>query len=408
MKIGIDYTAAIRQGAGVGRHTRSLVATMLEQEPLDTDFVLFYAAGGLNQSQQTHLYSLERHRPANVKYVRLPFSEPELTRLWQRLKIPLPLEWLAWMDNPFPFPAPLSGLDVFHFPDFALPPHRKGKGLVTIHDLSFMVVPECAEAGLRRYLTAAVPHAVKRANRVIVVSENIKHELVERLGTPPEKIKVVYNGVGPQFRPFNETERFELEEVRQRHKLPKHFALFVSTIEPRKNLTRLVEAWAEVKQTPAGRDRKLVLAGRRGWLYEPIFRRISDLKLTEEITWLDFVPDVDLPALYNLAELFLFPSLYEGFGIPPLEALACGTPVVTADNTALREVFEGAAVLCQATNTVSITEAILTTLTSLDGDRHLVTELRAAGLNRAKQFTWERAAGETLALYREMAGLKFQ
>jgi glycosyltransferase involved in cell wall biosynthesis len=144
------------------------------------------------------------------------------------------------------------------------------------------------------------------------------------------------------------------------------------------------------------------LAGRRGWLYEPIFRRISELKLTNEIIWLDFVPDADLPALYNLADLFVFPSLYEGFGIPPLEALACGTPVVTADNTALREVFEGAAVLCQATNTASITEAILTTLESLDGDRLLLTELRHEGLERAKRFTWERAACDTLALYRDM------
>lgn len=403
VKVGIDYTAAVRQGAGVGRHTRSLVASMLEQATPEMEFVLFYASGGLNLQQQSHLLSLEINRPTNVRYVRLPFSEPDLTRLWQRLKVPLPLEWLAWIDNPFPFPAPLSRMDVVHFPDFALPPHRHGKSVVTIHDLSFMVVPECAEAGLRRYLTEAVPRAVRRADQVIVVSESIKSELIERLGTSPEKLHVIYNGVGPQFRPFKRDERDQLEDVRSRHNLPEHFALFVSTIEPRKNLTRLAEAWAEVKKTPAGRDRKLVLAGRRGWLYEPIFRRIAELNLTNEIIWLDFVPEADLPALYNLAELFVFPSLYEGFGIPPLEALACGTPVVTADNTALKEVFEGAAVLCKATDTASITAGILRTLESLDGDRSLVKQLREEGLVRARRYTWEQAARDTLKLYRKMA-----
>ena len=402
-KIAIDYTAAVRQGAGVGRHTRSLVAALLEQAPEDLEFVLFYAAGGLSSQQQTHLYSLERRRPPNVRYLRLPFSEPGLTRLWQRLRVPLPLEWMAWLDNPFPFPAPLSGTDVMHFPDFVLPPHINGRDIVTIHDLSFMVVPECAEEGLRRYLTEAVPRAVKKADRVIVVSESIKQELIERLGTPAEKLRVIYNGVGPQFRPFREDERELLEEVRQRHNLPEHFALFVSTIEPRKNLVRLVEAWAAVKQTPTGRERKLVLAGRRGWLYEPIFRRIAELKLTEEIIWLDFVPEADLPALYNLAELFVFPSLYEGFGIPPLEALACGTPVVTSDNTALKEVFEGAAVLCKANDTDSITQAILNTLESIDDNRQLVQKLGEEGLKRAQRYTWENAASDTLALYREMA-----
>jgi glycosyltransferase involved in cell wall biosynthesis len=403
IKTGIDYTAAVRQGAGVGRHTRSLVAAMLEQETSDFEFVLFYAAGGLSLQQQSQLLALEINRPPNVRYVRLPFSEPGLTRLWQRLRVPLPLEWLARLDSPFPFPAPLARLDIAHFPDFTLPPHLHGQSIVTIHDLSFMVEPECSEAGLRRFLTEAVPRAVKKADRVIVVSQSIKEQLMERLGTPSDKILVVYNGVGPQFRPYKRDEYELLEDVRARHNLPPHFALFVSTIEPRKNLVRLAEAWAEVKKTPAGRDRKLVLAGRRGWLYEPIFRRIAELNLTNEVIWLDFVPEADLPALYNLAELFVFPSLYEGFGIPPLEALACGTPVVTADNTALKEVFEGAAVLCQATDTASITQAIVRTLESLDGDRKLVNHLREEGLIRARRYTWEQAARDTLNLYREMA-----
>ncbi len=400
----MDYTAAIRQGAGVGRHTRSLVSALLEitKDKPEIEFSLFYASGDLSGSQQAFILGQRKQPPANARYAALPFSERDLTRLWQRLKIPLPLEAVAWLGNPFSYPAPLAGLDLLHFPDFTLPPHFKKPDIVTIHDLSFLIVPENSEAGLRRYLAEAVPRTVKKADKIIVVSESIKQELIERLGTPPEKIEVIYNGVGPQFQPFGEAQREEMEAVRDRHKLPEKFALFVSTIEPRKNLVRLVEAWDKVRQTPAGKQRKLVLAGRRGWLYEPIFRRISELKLTEDILWLDFVPDADLPALYNLADIFVFPSLYEGFGIPPLEALACGTPVVTANNSALKEIFEGAAFMCDAGDTNSIAQAIIQTLEDLDGPQKLIQEYRTEGLARAHRFSWENAARQTLEIYQKL------
>jgi len=400
-KIGIDYTAAIRQGAGVGRHTRSLVAAILEQTTPDLEFSLFYAAGGLSQSQQSFVAAQQQKYSGQARFIALPFSEPTLTRLWQRLKVPLPLEWVARLGQPLTNRDKVFPLDVLHFPDFALPYYRQGQSIVTIHDLSFMVRPECAEAGLRRYLSETVPRTVKRADQVIVVSESIKQELIERLRTPAEKLHVIYNGVSPQFRPFGQPEREALEEVRTRHALPERFALFVSTIEPRKNLVRLVEAWAKVKQTPAGRERKLILVGRKGWLYEPIFQRIAELKLENEISWLNFVPDDDLPALYNLADLFVFPSLYEGFGIPPLEALACGRPVVVADNSAMAEIFKGAATLCQAESVNSIAEAIIISLENLDNSNQLIKERREEGLARAHRLTWQNAALQTLKLYRE-------
>ncbi len=406
MRIGIDYTAAVRQGAGIGRYTRSLMTALISHtqrlEPLDIELLFFYAGGQLSTQQLTYLYSLEKQRPAHVNYVRLPLSEPILTRLWQRLQIPFPLEWVARLDftSLFPFPGPLGKLDIVHSPDFALPPHRHGKGLVTIHDLSFLVVPECAEDGLRKYLTATVPRAVMRADKIVAVSQHTKRDLVNLLGVRDEKIQVVYNGVDEQFQPIGDLQ--VLAEVRQRLELPDQFVLFVGTIEPRKNLTRLVEAWQLVRQSEAGRNRKLVLAGRRGWLYEPIFQRITELGLRDEIVWLDFVADADLPALYNLADCFAFPSVYEGFGIPPLEALACGTPVVTANNSALPEIFEDVARLVEAHDVRAIANAIVQTLSDLDADGAAVQNLRLAGLERAAQFSWERAAGETLELYRSL------
>ncbi len=404
MRVGIDFTPAVRQGGGIGRWVRSLVGGLLElneaETQADLEYVLFYAGGGLNSPQQTYVYSQERKRPANLSFARLPFSEPTLTKLWQRLRLPIPLEWVARLDSIFPYPDRIGKLDVVHFPDFVVPPHLHGRSLVTIHDLSFMITPECADAKLREYLSEAVPRSVRKAQHISVDSAAIKQDLIERLKVPAEKITVIYGGVGPEFRPLED--RSALEETRTRLGLPEHFVLFVGTIEPRKNLARLAEAWSQLKDSEVGRGRKLVLAGRRGWLYEPIFRRITELGLQNEVVWLDFVPESDLVSLYNLADLFCFPSLYEGFGIPPLEALACGTPVVTANNSSLAEVCGGAALMCDATNVESIADAIRRGLESLDGDGQLLAQFRAEGLARARQFTWQRAAQEALSLYREM------
>ncbi len=401
MRVGIDFTPAVRQSGGIGRWVRSLVGALLELEDRQgLEYLLFYAGGNLSSQQEVFVYRQQRRSPPDVDFARLPFSEPTLTRLWQRLRLPLPLEWLARSGSFFPYPNPIGKLDVIHFPDFAVPPHQHGKALVTIHDLSFMITPECAEAKLRKYLSQTVPRSVHKADRISVDSAAIKQDLIERLKVPPEKIEVIYGGVGPEFRPIEDREH--LEEVRVRLNLPEHFVLFLGTIEPRKNLARLAEAWYQIKDTPAGRERRLVMAGKRGWLYEPIFRRITELGLQNEIIWLDYVAEDDLPALYNLADLFCFPSLYEGFGIPPLEALACGTPVVTANNSSLAEVFTGAALMCEATDTASIAEAMLSSLEDLDRGGPELAQRRAAGLKRAQEFTWERAAREAMALYRTM------
>lgn len=406
MRVAIDYTPAARQDGGIGRWTRSLVGALLALEEAQTDqFVLFYAGGGLNEKQQTFIQAEQAKYSASngpaVRFVRLPFSEPALTRLWQRLHLPLPLELIARMGQPWSLANPLGRPDVLHFPDFVRPPHLGGRSLVTVHDLSFMITPDCAEEKLRRYLTAAVPRSVQKADRVSVDAAAIKNDLAERLAVPLEKMTVIYGGVGPEFHPISD--KAYLEAVRLRLKLPERFLLFLGTIEPRKNLACLAEAWAKIKDSEAGRGRRLVLAGRKGWLYAPILERIDELGLRDEIVWLDFVPEGDLAALYNLADLFCFPSLYEGFGIPPLEALACGTPVVTANNSSLAEVFTGAALLCEATDVDSIAAAIRQGLTSLDSDGQLLAGLRAEGLQRASAFTWERAAREALALYRDMS-----
>jgi glycosyltransferase involved in cell wall biosynthesis len=301
---------------------------------------LFYAGGALNLQQENFVAS-QADISLRAKMVRLPFSEPTLTRLWQRLRLPIPLELVGRLSGT----NLLDKTDLLHFPDFVVPPHRRSKRtIVTVHDLSFLVAPECAEPKLQKYLAQAVPRAVRKADHITVDAAAIKADLINLFGVPPEKISVIYAGVSQDFKPL--ADRTALEEVRNRLNLPENFVLFLGVIEPRKNLARLAEAWKIVKETPSGKKRRLVLAGRRGWLYEPIFSRIAELGLMDEIVWLDFVPEGDLAAIYNLADLFVFPSIYEGFGIPPLEALACGTPIVTANNSSLAEVFTGASFMC--------------------------------------------------------------
>ena len=404
MRIGIDYTPAIWQGAGIGRYTRELVRAVIEQGG-DFRYTLFYAAGGVERANP-YLADLHQLRAAhpNVRAAPIPLSPRRLTQLWQRLRAPLPVEL---------FTGPL---DLLHAPDFVLPPTR-ARTLLTIHDLSFLVHPECAVPSMVRYLSDAVPRSVRRADTVLADSQATRQDLARLLGYDPARVTVVYPGVSPRFRPLPPE---ATEPVRARLGLPERFVLFVSTLEPRKNLVRLLEAFARVGgwgmgasgfptpiPHPPSPDLHLVLAGRRGWLYEDIFATIERLGLGDRVRLLDFVDDKDLPALYNLAWAFAYPSIYEGFGFPALEALACGAPVVTADNSSLPEVVgdpasssgEAAAVLAPAEDVAALAAA----LGRVVFDTALRARLREAGPLRARRFTWERAAQQVLECYRQTA-----
>ncbi len=385
MHIGIDYTAAAWQGAGIGRYTRELIRAIVAQGNAHR-YSLFYAAGGVDpdSSYMADLRQLcDAH--ANVRSAPIPLTPHRLTQVWQRLRVPLPVELFT------------GRFDLLHAPDFVLPPTR-ARTIVTIHDLSFMVHPECAEPSMVRYLTDAVPRSLRRANVILADSQATRRDLARLLAVDPARVELVYPGVGPRFRPMLAE---ATEPVRRRLGLPDHFVLFVSTLEPRKNLVRLLEAFAQVVQTEDSQlqssisNLHLVIAGRRGWLYEDIFAAIDRLQLRERVRLLDYVHDKDLPALYNLAAAFAYPSIYEGFGIPPLEALACGTPTVTADNSSLPEVVADAAVLVSAEDVGSIASGIARVVS----DEGLRARLRAAGPEQARKFTWEQAAKRVLACY---------
>jgi glycosyltransferase involved in cell wall biosynthesis len=389
LKIGIDYTAAIWQGAGIGRYTRELVRAILAAGG-DFAYRLFYAAGGASAANP-YLAELRQLCAAypNIRAAPIPLSPRRLTQLWQRLHVPLPVEIFT------------GRLDLLHAPDFVLPPTR-ARTLLTIHDLSFLVHPECHLPSMVRYLSSAVPRSVRRADIILADSEATRRDLERLLHVGPARVSVVYPGVSPRFRPLPAE---QTEPVRRRLGLPDRFVLFVSTLEPRKNLVRLLEAFAQVLQSTDSNlqsaicNLQLVIAGRRGWLYEDIFSAIERLRLEDRVRVLDFVDDNDLPALYNLAWAFAYPSIYEGFGLPLLEALACGTPAITADNSSLLEVVGDppAAALAHASDTRAIAAALRRAV----GDEELRAQLRAAGPARAALFTWEQAAQQVLACYRK-------
>jgi glycosyltransferase involved in cell wall biosynthesis len=307
----------------------------------------------------------------------VPLSDWALTILWHRLQLPL------WVDL---FTGPV---DVFHSPDFVLPPVRRARTILTVHDLTFMRVPQSAFPTVRAYLNQVVPRSVRRADLVLADSQCAKNDLVELLGIPPEKIEVVYAGIEPRFHPFDD--RSVLEPVRVRYCLPRRFILTVGTLEPRKNHVRLIEAFARLRREGL----KLVIAGGKGWMYEEIFAKIEELDLRDEVIFPGFIADEDLPALYNLAELFAYPSLYEGFGIPPLEAMACGTPVVASNTSSLPEVVGQGGLLVSPTDVEALAEAMQRLL----DDSALREQLVARGLVQARRFTWRAAAERLLEAY---------
>jgi glycosyltransferase involved in cell wall biosynthesis len=374
LRIGIDYTSAVHQRAGIGRYTRGIVGALADLGTAHA-FTLV-VAGSEKEAEGSDGSQPGPEQASNFRVRRLPLNHRLWTVIWHRLHLPLPVDLIT------------GPVDLFHSPDYVLPPLSKGKKVVTIHDLSFLRFPEGAEPRLRRYLSAAVPRSVGEADLVLGDSENTRQDIIEFFGVNPDTVEVVYPGVDPAFRPIEDPHA--LDSARELYHLDFPFILSVGTLEPRKNLTTLLDAYAALR-SGGDVDHKLVIAGGKGWLYDGIFSRAAELALKDDVVFLGYVAEEHLPALYCLSDLLVFPSLYEGFGLPPLEAMACGTPVISSDSSSLPEVVGQAALMVQAEDGETLAEAIKTLL----ADSGLRKDLVGKGLSRAAEFTW-RASGEKL------------
>ncbi len=377
MRVGIDYSPAVNQQAGIGRYTRSIVSELAELDQ-ENEYFLFYPSRKLNQEV------FAPPKAPNFQRVEIPVSDQSLTALWFRLGVPLPVDLFT------------GRVDVCHFPDFTLPPIRSGKTVLTVHDLSFLVHPEYAERGLRQYLERVVPPSVAGASLVLADSESTSNDLMVLLDVPPERVEVLLPGVEPRFAPV--VDEAVLERTRRKYHISFPFILTVSTIEPRKNLIGLLKAFSSFKRMSES-PHKLVIGGGKGWLYQEVFATAKAIDVADDIVFLGYVADEDLPALYTMSDLFAWLSFYEGFGLPVLEAMACGTPVVGSDRASIPEVIGDAGLLVPPTEIAAIAHAF----DSILGDEALAEDLADRGRKQAGHFSWRSSAKQLLSIYQRLA-----
>jgi len=300
---------------------------------------------------------------------------------------------ILWQHTALPLCLKAERVDVFHGPGYVLPLWGSGTSVVTVYDIIALTHPElCRKSNVAHY-RRVVPRSIRRAELVIVPTAAVANQLVEHLGTSREKIRVVPCGIDARFAPASDEEKRKLLDE---WKLPERFVLFVGNLEPKKNVAALVRAFFAARQNKQ-LPHKLVLAGMLGWKYEPIMEAIQQHGMQGEVVMPGYVEREMLPVLYSAAEMLVFPSLIEGFGLPPLEAMACGTPVIISRDPALLETTGGAALDVDAHDLRSLREAIERLAESPERRR----ELTDRGRRRAAEFTWMRAARETMDVYRE-------
>ena len=288
--------------------------------------------------------------------------------------------------------------DVYHAPHYVLPVAIRSRSVVTIHDCIHLMFPQyLPNRAAYAYARGAMWSAARRSDRILTVSEASKRDILHFFNVPPDKISVVYNAIDERI--WEEPAPEDIERVRERFQLDQRFVLYAGTIKPHKNLVRLIEAFAELRKGEF-EELKLLIIGDEISKLPALRRAVHRSKLHKHVRFLGFLPDETLAALYRLASVFVFPSLYEGFGLPPLEAMASGTPVVTSNVSSLPEVAGDAAVLVDPYDVGSIVEGMRRVLS----DPTLADELRRKGLIRARDFSWERSVARTHDIYRLVGG----
>ncbi len=368
MTIYLDISAAVHHRAGLGRYAESLIRALVAAHP--DRYALFY-----NRERGIEPLAGLEHLPART--VALGYKPWRL------------LVWLGQLAR-LGFDPLVPDAGLFHATEHLLLPLHSVPTILTVHDLIFRHLPAHHKPLNRWYLNLTMPLYCRRATHVIAVSECTRRDLVAAYNLPPEKITVVHEAAAPRFRPQPPD---TVVAVRARYHLPDRYLLFVGTIEPRKNLTRLLSGFEAIHAD--GLTDGLVIVGKRGWLYDDFFSRLEQSPARAAVILPGYVPDEDLPAIYAGAQALVLPSLYEGFGLPVLEAMACGTPVTCSDTSSLPEIAGDAALHFDPDSVESLTDA----LRHLLSDTDLRAALRQRGFEQAAKFSWDQVAAETEAVY---------
>ncbi|HZU39223.1 MAG TPA: glycosyltransferase family 1 protein [Gemmataceae bacterium] len=380
MRIGIYVDVAKEQSPrGVGFHVLNLLRALADLDR-DNEYLLYYQCGLLESA------SVFQNRPQQPNFrlrpVRAPRSWPgERPRLWWQYRLPLAIR--------------RDRLDVFHSPNHFLPELSTPPTVVTIHDVAYFSMDHLYSAGVTEGLRVWTQRALERASAVIALSENTRQDL-ERLGVAPERIRVIYGG--GNIVPEGAIQYERRDELRQRLGLPEQYILFVGTLHPRKNVPFLLRSFARLKKE-MGLPHKLVLAGQRHAAADEIERLIGELGLSQDVIITGYVQDWEMPLLYKMADLFVLPTLYEGFTLVTLEAMAYGCPVISTDTSSIREGVGDAGILVPVNDDEALADAMRSVLT----DPALRARLVERGLTQASRFTWSRCAQDTLAVYAALA-----
>lgn len=286
-----------------------------------------------------------------------------------------------------------SKVDIVHFFNFILPRKIKSKTINTVHDMNYIRYPETMSKTNYNIHRKNLQRSCRDADFILTVSQNSKNEIMEFMNVSPDKIDIASPAVDTNiFHPIK-----DCGWIKDKYKIPGGYILYFGTLEPRKNITSIIKAFKTVSEKNA--DINLVLAGQKGWMYEEIFRLIQDLHLQDRVVFTGYVPEEDAPALYSCAEAFVFPSLYEGFGMPPLEAMACGTPVIVSNTSSLPEVVGDAGILVDPHDI----ENISFEMDRLINDSEVRKTLSEKGLEQSRKFTWEDSARKVIEVYNRLA-----
>jgi len=378
MKIAIDARMYHSSHAGIGRYTRALVRELASLDKTN-DYTIILT------KKDTEEYDIKNKNFKTIIVDFIHFTFAEQTKLYKILN--------------------KENFDLVHFTNFNHPIFFKGKFVVTMHDLTLMLFPSGRQKSFIKQLVfkKVLKNAVNKAKKIIAISKATKNDLVKYLDADRTKIDVIYEGVDPEYLP-NEKLKSKNSKLLNNYKITKPYILFVSQWRPHKGLPDLIRAFEILKRDNKYKDLKLVITGKPDKGFPDLPRSIDSSLIRKDIITTGFVPDEDLPIIYNHASVFVFPSHYEGFGLTPLEAMACGAPVVSSNLSCMPEILGDAALYFNPNNHKEMAEKINQILSSNEKREALV----AAGFLRVKKYSWEKMAKETLKIYEQIIKNKQQ
>lgn len=362
MRVAINGLLISNENAGIGRYGYNLINSLIKAESMD--------------------YTLFLQKSAGIDYKDIVYRG-EFKRSYERI-----------LDEQLLLPFRYRDFNLVHFIDYSSPYFKmKVPFITTIHDLTYFKFPETFSYGSQKIKVMLAPLSIKRSSIIVADSENTRNDISEMFPGTSDKIRVVYPG-RPDFKAVEDKKL--VEDVKRKYGIESEYIMAVGTLEPRKNLKSLIKAYKLVHERI--KDIKLVIVGKKGWLYKEVFEILEEDKFKDAVIFTGFVPQEDLPCLYSGAQCFVYPSIYEGFGLPPLEAMCCGTPVVVSNTSSLPEVVGDAGVYVKPFETESIFDGIMKVL----NDNNLRQALISKGYKQMKKFDWDLAAGQVMDIYREI------